>query len=71
MKDMRKASKENWNSDDSLKDINAGSFQRIADAVEKLVISLEKIAVNTNVDVLLHRIAGLRGYIKRMKKKIK
>lgn len=36
MGNMRQASKGSWNSDDTREDINAGSFQRIADATEKM-----------------------------------
>lgn len=41
-----------------------GCLLRIAD-------SLEKIAVNIDVEKLLHRIAGLKGTITRMKKQTK
>lgn len=64
MATMKETSRMAWRSDTSVSDINAGSFQRIADA-------LEKIAVNKGVEKLLHQIAGLRGVITRMKKQTK
>lgn len=64
MNTQRAASKNNWTSDDTVGDINSGSLQRIADALEKIIIRMEG-------EKLLHRIAGLKGVITRMKKQAK
>ncbi|MCJ7563704.1 MAG: hypothetical protein MUP52_03830 [Candidatus Aminicenantes bacterium] len=64
MNTQRAASKKNWTSDDTVGDINSGSLQRIADALEKVVIRMDG-------EKLLHRIAGLKGVVTRMKKQAK
>jgi hypothetical protein len=44
MANLREKSKENFSADQSIDHINAGSFQRIADAVERSAAASEKIA---------------------------
>lgn len=81
MSDMRKASKQEWNAQvDNLEAINAGSFQRIADAIEKMAANYDNIRNDRDWYKRRYeeerscnkrqtfRIAALRGVITRMKK---
>lgn len=83
MTNLREASKQNWNADRSITDINAGSLQRIADATEKMAgnyISLQndlerykKWHSERSAEVIsLGRVnKALRGVITKFKKKSK
>ena len=65
----------------SVEQINSGSLQRIAIAVEKMASSYDSMRADRDCyrrwykeelakkEVLQHRIAGLRGVINRMKKR--
>lgn len=83
----RKESKKDWgtrNSDGlSLEQINTGCLLRIADASEAMAKNHQKLIDDLDyykrryeesskgIEVLFRRIAGLKGYIKRLKKGIK
>lgn len=78
---LRETSRKDWESGSTLEAINAGSLQRIADAVEKMASSYdnmrrdrdywEKRAKSGDADNmrLIHSNAALRGYIKSRKRK--
>lgn len=80
MSTFRESSKKDWLGS-TREDINCGSLQRIADACEKMAASYESLRAERDrlKDIcdclrgrnkkLERRIAGLRGYIKRMKEK--
>ena len=79
MSDMRESSRGSWVSSGSVEHINCGSLQRIADATEKMAASYDQMRQDRDWEKrradqiyaenrrLRNRIAGLRGYIKRMK----
>ena len=79
MSNMRESSKNTWASNSSVDHINCGSLQRIADATEKMAASYDQMRQDRDWEKqradglyaenrrLRNRIAGLRGYIKRMK----
>jgi len=83
MSTFREASKGNWTSSNSTEHINAGSLQRIADALETVsenynaLIADKKSAYEsrdywrTYSEKLQRRIRGLRGVITKLKSKIK
>ena len=80
MADFREDSRKRWSSDTSIEHINAGSLQRIADAVELSCKDREKLERNyayirkardlaqERADRLARSNAALRGVIKRMKR---
>lgn len=80
MSNMREASKNTWASNSSVEHINCGSLQRIADATEKMAANYDQMRLDRDWQKaradrnsatnqrLRNRIAGLRGYIKRMKR---
>jgi hypothetical protein len=80
MSTCRDASKENWTSNGSIEHINAGSLQRIADAMEKVALNYDRIITEKRwaeeardrymkrLETERHRTAALRGVIRRMKK---
>lgn len=77
---MREQSKENWNSNSTIQEINAGSFQRIADAAELMASNYLKLQrdldmykrlyeeENKEKKIAYRRNIALRGYITRLKK---
>jgi hypothetical protein len=79
---LKDASKGEWNHDRSIETINAGSFQRIADALEK--VAMDRIQLErdlkyqreraeralSNERHASRRIAALQGYITKLKKRI-
>ena len=79
MSTLRELSRKEWTGL-TRDDINAGSLQRIADACEKMASSydqmredrdwykVQKEGAVARQRQLERRIAGLRGYIKRLKK---
>ena len=80
MANQREASKQNWESRNTVEDINSGSLQRIADAVEKMAsnytrmehdLALYKRWYKEEMEVK-HKVIrsnnSLRGYITRLKK---
>ncbi len=80
MATLQDSSRKSWTSNNTIEHINAGSLQRIADATEKmahnhiqLIEELDRYkgmyhrGLNCQVK-LEHQIAGLRGYISRLKK---
>lgn len=80
MADFREDSRKRWNSDTTIEHINAGSLQRIADAVELSCKDREKLErdyayirkardlAQERADRLARSNAALRGVIKRMKR---
>jgi hypothetical protein len=80
MSDFREASRNHWTSNTSVEHINAGSLQRIADAMELSCKDRERLERNyANMrrwrdeakacsERLARSNAALRGVIKRMKK---
>ena len=80
MADFREDSRKRWNSNTSIEHINAGSLQRIADAVELSCKDREKLErdyayirkardlAQERADRLARSNAALRGVIKRMKR---
>lgn len=80
MTDFREASKQRWTSNTSVEHINAGSLQRIADAMELSCKDREKLErdyllmrrwrdeAKACSERLARSNAALRGVIKRMKK---
>lgn len=80
MPTLRESSKSSWFSNDTLEQINAGSLQRIADAIEMSCKDREKLerdyaymrqsrdSANAAVDRLTRSNAALRGVINRMRK---
>jgi hypothetical protein len=82
-KNFRELSKENWGHDNSIESINAGSFQRIADASElmaknhrEMQASIESMEIanknlrKRNEDLWISNY-HLRGHITRLKNKLK
>lgn len=80
MADFREDSRKRWHSNTSIEHINAGSLQRIADAVELSCKDREKLErdyayirkardlAQERADRLARSNAALRGVIKRMKR---
>lgn len=80
MDDFRESSKKRWNSGSSVEHINAGSLQRIADAMELSCKDREKLErdyaymrkardlAQARADRLTRSNSALRGVIKRMKR---
>ena len=80
MADFREDSRKRWNSNTSVEHINAGSLQRIADAVELSCKDREKLErdyayirkardlAQERADRLARSNSALRGVIKRMKR---
>ncbi len=80
MSDFREASKRRWTSNTSVEHINAGSLQRIADAMELSCRNREQLerdyaymrkardSERARSDRLARSNAALRGVINRMKK---
>lgn len=80
MANMREASKQNWTSNDHVEHINAGSLQRIADAVEKMasrhietLYDLEYFKRHyeergKTIATLENRIRALKGWVTRKSK---
>lgn len=78
---QREASKQNWNSTNTVMDINSGSLQRIADATEKMASSYDNLRNdrdlykkwyeegNENRNKLERKISALRGVITKLKKR--
>lgn len=78
---MREDSKINWNSNKTIEEINAGSFQRIADAAEKMagnyiMLQNDNDRIERNLKkereknlILRRRISALQGVITKLKKK--
>ncbi len=78
MSTFRESSRKEWLGS-TCEDINAGSLQRIADACERMAASYDQMRLDRDWQKakadrnsaenqrLRNRIAGLRGYIKRMK----
>lgn len=81
MGNMRESSKKEWETKDTIEEINAGSFQRIADAAEKMASNytqlqnnkerIESYLKNARAENLRlrRRIAALQGVITKLKKK--
>ena len=83
MATMRERSKQEWTSNKTIEisEINAGSFQRIADACELMAKNHAQLIADRDLYLRWynlerekvsrrdHQIAGLRGYIKRLKGK--
>ena len=79
MSTFRDSSRRDWDSGFTTEHINAGSLQRIADAVEKVAGSYSAIIEERDrykqwyadrgkaISRLHHSNAALRGYIKRLK----
>ena len=80
MADFREDSRKRWNSNTSIEHINAGSLQRIADAVELSCKDREKLerdyaymrkardSAQECAERLARSNSALRGVIKRMKR---
>lgn len=80
MADFRESSKARWSSNTSIEHINAGSFQRIADAIELSCKDRERLEreyaymresrdlERKRADRLARSNSALRGVIKRMKR---
>ncbi len=80
MPTLREASKDTWNSKDTLDEINAGSLQRIADATETMAKSYNWMEDDRNwyrdafreeqdkVCRFKRRVSALRGVITKLKK---
>ena len=80
MADFREDSRKRWNSNTSVEHINAGSLQRIADAIELSCKDREKLErdyayirkardlAQERADRLARSNSALRGVIKRMKR---
>jgi len=80
MPNMRENSKASWTGKGTMEDINCGSLQRIADAVEKMAESYDRVREERDrlkkrvewrdetIERLHHQNCGLRGYITRLKK---
>jgi len=83
MTTLRESSKSSWNGSGSIEHINAGSLQRIADAVETmsgsyadLIHERDLYARQSNwnferADRLVRSNAALRGVITKLKKRLK
>ena len=84
MKSYKELSRENWGTDLTIptnEQIKIGAIQRIADATELMAQRYQGIIDDRDrykryyenqleqKEKLSHRIAGLQGYIKRLKKK--
>lgn len=79
MATQREASKQNWDSRNTVEDINSGSLQRIADATEKMAGNYIQLQHDRDlykrwyeeqyatVKRLCKSNAALRGHIKRLK----
>lgn len=79
MTDQRQASRHNWNSGDTIEDINAGSLQRIADACETMCRDRETLErdyryvcrsldeYRSDMQRLMRKNAALRGVITKLK----
>ena len=65
---QREASKQNWSSNNTTEEINAGSFQRIADAVEKM--SENYIILQDDRDWYKRRCNEKNDTIARLERKI-
>lgn len=80
MATQREASKQEWTTRDNLESINAGSLQRIADAVEKMAGNYTSLQNDRDMyqrwfreekalkEKLQLRVSALQGVITRMKK---
>ncbi len=81
MSTFKDSSRAAWNSTNTVDHINAGSLQRIADATEKIAENYDalvraKKSAEESRDYhqkcaarLRNQVAGLRGYINRLKSK--
>jgi acyl-CoA reductase-like NAD-dependent aldehyde dehydrogenase len=81
MTNFRESSRGNWNSRDTIEEINAGSMQRIADAAEKMAANYDELRRalesakksrdywRSVADQRQRRINALRGHITRLRKK--
>lgn len=81
MSNMREASKKEWTSDDTREDINAGSFQRIADACELMARNHAALIAERDRyerwhkeeqarrQVLERRLIALRGVVTKLKRR--
>jgi hypothetical protein len=79
---MREDSRRHWTSNSSAVDINCGSLQRIADAVEKMAASYDDLredrdryrewndANNKRLAALNRKVAAQKGVITKLKKKL-
>lgn len=85
MANLREKSKLNYNDNNnvaSLEELTVGSFQRIADATEKMASNYIKMENDLKwykdkyqqqkdeIEHLCKRISGFKGYIKRLKNKL-
>lgn len=80
MSTLRESSKSAWNSGNTVGDINAGSLQRIADAVERMARSWTELEEErdryrrwwkeeqSKVRNLERSVSGFRGEITKMKR---
>lgn len=78
---MRESSRREWASRDTVQEIGGGALQRIADAVEKMAQSYDRMRDDRDrwqrranesqaeAERLARRIAALKGTITRMKRK--
>jgi len=84
MATFKESSKREWATDANVatkEEIKIGSIQRIADAVEKIMLNYDQLINDRDRykrwyeqeeagrKELEHKLAGLRGYVSRLKKK--
>lgn len=81
MSNFTESSRQKWMSSNTFEHINAGSLQRIADATEKMAFRYDELIREktrlqeleqfwrSRIHKLERRVASLRGYITRLKKK--
>lgn len=80
--DLRQHSKGNWNHENTIEGINAGSLQRIADATEKMALNYSKLIEERDnykkwyyekmqrVDRCYRQMTAYRGVITKLKNKL-
>lgn len=76
---FQESSRKNWTSDRSVEHINAGSLQRIADAMEKVALNYDELLRDkkraeeardywrNRADRLASRVSALKGVITKMR----